>query len=90
MTDQVPGTTPTPTLSLREREVLALLYQRRTNAEMATQLGLRVRTVEHHVSRILAKLKVANRRDAVHRAQELGIDLHASFRERCLTKGPTC
>ena len=78
MMGDVPKPAMAPTLSQREREVLVLLAQRRTNAEMATQLGLNVRTVEHHVSRILAKLKVANRRDAVQRAHELGIDLHAS------------
>ena len=78
MMGDVPEPVIAPTLSQREREVLVLLAQRRTNAEMATQLGLNVRTVEHHVSRVLTKLKVANRRDAVQRAHELGIDLQAS------------
>lgn len=51
-------------LTPREREVLALLRVRSTNAEIAAQLNVSVRTAEHHVSRILAKLEAANRREA--------------------------
>jgi non-specific serine/threonine protein kinase len=51
-------------LSRREREVLALLCQRLTDAEIADRLFLSARTVEHHVSNILGKLGAANRRDA--------------------------
>jgi len=47
----------------REREVLALLGARLTNAEIAERLVVSVRTVETHVSALLAKLAVANRRD---------------------------
>ena len=35
-----------------------------TDAEIADRLFLSTRTVEHHVSNILAKLGAANRRDA--------------------------
>jgi DNA-binding NarL/FixJ family response regulator len=35
-----------------------------TNAEIAGRLQLSTRTVDHHVSAILAKLGVSNRRDA--------------------------
>jgi DNA-binding CsgD family transcriptional regulator len=51
-------------LTYREHEVLALLCQRLTDAEIAAQLFLSTRTVEHHVSSILGKLGVANRRQA--------------------------
>jgi DNA-binding NarL/FixJ family response regulator len=59
---------PTPdaraVLTYREQEVLALLCQRLTDAEIGNRLFLSKRTVEHHVSSILGKLGVANRRQA--------------------------
>jgi DNA-binding NarL/FixJ family response regulator len=54
----------TATLTYREKDVLALLCQRLTDAEIGEQLFLSTRTVEHHVSSILGKLGVANRRQA--------------------------
>jgi DNA-binding NarL/FixJ family response regulator len=51
-------------LTYRERAVLALLCQHLTDAEIGQQLFLSKRTVEHHVSSILSKLGVANRRQA--------------------------
>jgi DNA-binding NarL/FixJ family response regulator len=44
-----------------------------TNAELAAQLYLSAKTIDHHVSAILGKLGVANRRDAVRRARDLGV-----------------
>ena len=44
-----------------------------TNAEIAQRLFLSPKTVDHHVSAILAKLGVASRRDAGRRARELGL-----------------
>ena len=38
-----------------------------TNAELAARLYLSAKTVDHHVSAILAKLNVSNRREAVRR-----------------------
>ena len=58
------GTDPLAHLSRREREVAALLGRRWTDAEIAMQLGISVRTASDHVGRILAKLGVANRREA--------------------------
>lgn len=60
-------------LTRREHDVLALLCQRRTNAEIADQLFLSPRTVEDHVSRLLGKLQVTNRRDAAAQAARLGL-----------------
>jgi DNA-binding NarL/FixJ family response regulator len=51
-------------LTYREQEVLALLCQRLTDAEIGDRLFLSKRTIEHHVSNILSKLGVANRRQA--------------------------
>jgi predicted ATPase/DNA-binding CsgD family transcriptional regulator len=53
-----------PGLSPREREILRLLTQRATDREIAAALSISPRTVMHHVSSILAKLEVGNRRDA--------------------------
>lgn len=49
-------TDPVGTLSAREREVLALMAEGRTNRGIATLLVLTERTVETHVRSILAKL----------------------------------
>lgn len=51
-------------LTRREREVLAMLCQRRTDLEIAEQLFISPKTVGTHVSNILAKLGAANRREA--------------------------
>ena len=52
-------------LTAREREVLLLVAQRYSNAEIAEKLVLSVRTVERHVSNIYNKTGVTNRRDAL-------------------------
>jgi DNA-binding NarL/FixJ family response regulator len=44
-----------------------------TNAEIAARLYLSPKTIEHHVSSILAKLGVRSRRDAVRRSGELNL-----------------
>ena len=49
-------------VSEREAEVLALVGERQTNAEIARRLFISVRTVESHVSSLLRKLEVADRR----------------------------
>ena len=51
-------------LTTREVEVLRLLADGLTNAELGERLFISAKTVDHHVSAILAKLQVASRRDA--------------------------
>ena len=51
-----------PAFTPREHEVLDLVCYGWTNAEIAEQLVLSVRTVDRHVSNILGKLGVPNRR----------------------------
>lgn len=50
-------------LTPREREVLGLLLQRLTNAEIAAELHLGVPTVKTHVSAVLRKLRLTRRLD---------------------------
>lgn len=56
-------------LTRRQSEVLALLAL--TNAEIAARLHISPKTVEHHVSAILARLDVATRDDAIRVARSL-------------------
>ncbi len=55
-------------LTARQADVLELLARGLTNAEIADRLVLSVRTVDHHVSAILAKLGVASRQAAAAHA----------------------
>jgi ATP/maltotriose-dependent transcriptional regulator MalT len=57
----VARTTETGPLSPREREVLRLVAQGRSNEEIAATLFLSVRTVERHVANIYGKLSVSGR-----------------------------
>jgi DNA-binding NarL/FixJ family response regulator len=59
-------------LTPREGEVLALLSEGRSNKEIAKQLCLGVRTVESHVSNVLAKLGAASRAEAIAYALRSG------------------
>ena len=60
-------------LTARQVDVLRLLGQGCTNAQIADQLVLSVRTVDSHVAAVLDKLGVRDRRDAAARAAELGV-----------------
>jgi len=60
-------------LTRRQREILQLVAQGRTNAEIARTLVLSPRTVEMHVANILAILDSRSRAEAVRRATELGL-----------------
>jgi DNA-binding CsgD family transcriptional regulator len=60
-------------LTPRQLEVLGLIATGATNAEIAQRLVVSPKTVDHHVSAVLAKLEVGSRREAADVAQDLGI-----------------
>lgn len=60
----VPPRAPADDLTDREREVLSLIAEGASNAQIARSLGLSVKTVQNYVSRILDKLQVADRTQA--------------------------
>jgi DNA-binding CsgD family transcriptional regulator len=60
-------------LTRREREVLELICAGRTNMEIAQHLVISDRTVDHHVSAVLAKLGVPSRALAAAEAVRLGL-----------------
>jgi DNA-binding NarL/FixJ family response regulator len=61
-------------LTARQLEVLALLRDGLSNADIADRLVISPKTAEHHVSAVLSKLDADTRRDAVRRAGELGLE----------------
>jgi DNA-binding NarL/FixJ family response regulator len=64
-----------PELTDREREILHLIAQGHSNAEIAERLLLRTKTVQNHVSNIFSKLRVADRAQAIVRARDAGLGL---------------
>lgn len=64
---------PFSELTDREREVLNLIAQGHSNAEIADQLVLSPKTVRNHISNIFSKLQVADRSHAIIRARNAGL-----------------
>jgi DNA-binding NarL/FixJ family response regulator len=62
-----------PELTEREREILILIARGESNAAIADQLSISVKTVRNHVSNIYNKLQVADRAQAAIRAREAGL-----------------
>lgn len=64
-----PGRISNGGLTARQREVLNLLRQGRSNRRIAAQLGVRESTVKVHVREIMKRLNASNRTHAVYLAQ---------------------
>ncbi len=62
-----------PELTQREREILDLMANHESNAEIAGRLSLSLKTVRNHVSNIFSKLQVVDRAQAILRAREAGL-----------------
>jgi DNA-binding CsgD family transcriptional regulator len=60
-------------LTRREREVLDLICAGHTNAQIAAKLFISTKTVDHHVSAVLAKLDAPTRNAAAAHAARLGL-----------------
>jgi LuxR family transcriptional regulator, maltose regulon positive regulatory protein len=66
-------TQQTPSLTKREREVLALIAEYLSDQEIADRLFVDVRTAQFHVANIRQKLGVNNRYKALREAERLGL-----------------
>jgi DNA-binding NarL/FixJ family response regulator len=60
----------------RESEILRLLAEGKTNKEIAAMLGIAVRTVETHRSKIMLKLGLHSLADLIHYAIRRGLIAH--------------
>ena len=57
-------------LTNRQLEILALLTENLTNAQIAARLHISPKTVDHHVSAVLGKLQVSSREEAANLARQ--------------------
>jgi DNA-binding NarL/FixJ family response regulator len=64
---------PFPELTTREREILDLLADGRSNGDIAQVLFISPKTVRNNLSSVYAKLQVADRTQAVVRARQAGL-----------------
>lgn len=61
-------------LTARERELLDLLIQGKSNKEIASDLGISIKTVAHHRAHLMEKVRAVNAADLVRMA--MAADIH--------------
>lgn len=64
---------PFPQLTGRERSVLTMLADGKSNSRIAAELGLSAKTIRNYLSQVFAKLHVTDRTAAVIRARQAGL-----------------
>ena len=64
---------PFPELTEREHEVLALIAEGKSNAEITRRLVISPKTLSNHISNIFTKLQVTDRAEAIIKAREAGL-----------------
>lgn len=69
--DPLPRARPDDGLTAREREVLDRIAAGLSNAQIAREFGVSVKTVQNYVSRVLVKLQATDRTQAALRARGL-------------------
>jgi DNA-binding NarL/FixJ family response regulator len=72
-TREAPAVPLFPQLTDRERDVLELVAQGRSNTAIAARLHLSEKTIRNNLSNILAKLQVADRAQAIVQARDAGL-----------------
>jgi len=65
----VPEQTERATLSYREQQMLDHAAMGLTNHEIAEELGLKVSTIKHYMTRVFRKMKASNRLQAIKASQ---------------------
>jgi DNA-binding NarL/FixJ family response regulator len=68
-----PNSTPAVTLSLRQREVLQLVAEGKSNKEIAAAINVTVKTIEFHKARISKELGVHTTAELTKQAITLGL-----------------
>jgi DNA-binding NarL/FixJ family response regulator len=77
-----PRTSDLEILSDREREVLGLICEGRSDVQMSTILGLSQNTVRNHIASLYRKIGVNRRTAAIIWARERGITAHDALSAR--------
>lgn len=70
---EAPGRAAFPQLTDRERQILELVAEGRSNRQIARELVLAEKTVRNHVSHVFSKIQVSDRGAAVARARDAGL-----------------
>jgi DNA-binding NarL/FixJ family response regulator len=73
VTEALQSRVPSSHLSIRERQVLQLMFQGKSNREIAEELAIKEATVKSHVSVILMRLNVTDRTQAVVEGLKRGL-----------------